>query len=158
MDETALFYAMSPDRSLMTTQHHGQKQMKVQLTLAFTANADGTERLPLLMIGHAKRPHCFKKKMGEQLGFQYHSNSCAWMTGDIFRQWLVDWDHQLHNKNCKILLLVDNFSGHNCDTRSITNIKVECFAPNLTLHVQPMDTEIIHCFKAHYCRHSFTMH
>lgn len=153
MDETALFYAMSPDRGLATTQHHGQKQSKVRLTLAFTANADGTERLPPLIIGRAKRPRCFQKKTGEQLGFNYHSNSRAWMTGDIFRQWLVDWDKQLRNKNRKILLLVDNFSGHNYDTRSITNIEVERFAPNMTSHVQPMDAGVIHCFKAHYRRH-----
>ena len=144
---------MSPDRGLATTQHHGLKQSKVQLTLAFTANADGTERLPPLMIGHAKRPRCFQKKTGEQLGFKYYSNSHAWMTGDIFQQWLVDWNHQLRSKNCKILLLVDNFSGHNYDTRTITNIRVERFAPNLTSHVQPMDAGIIQCFKAHYRRH-----
>lgn len=75
------------------------------------------------------------------------------MTGDIFRQWLVDWDKQLRNKNRKILLLVDNFSGHNYDTRSITNIEVERFAPNMTSHVQPMDAGVIHCFKAHYRCH-----
>ena len=90
MDETALFYAMSPDRGLATTQRHGQKQSKVWLTLTFMANADGTKHLPPLIIGHAKHPHCFQKKTEEQLGFKYHSNSRVWMTGNIFQQWLVD--------------------------------------------------------------------
>jgi hypothetical protein len=153
MDETALFYAMSPDRGLATTQHHGLKQSKVRLTLAFTTNADGTERLPPLIIGHAKRPRCFQRKTGEQLGFNYHSNSRAWMTGEIFREWLVDWDHCLQQEDRSILLLVDNFAGHNYDTRSITNIRVERFSPNLTAHVQPLDAGIIHCFKSYYRRH-----
>lgn len=153
MDETALFYAMTPDRGLVTTARHGVKQSKIQLTLAFTANADGTERLTPLIIGHAKQPRCFQKKTGEQLGFKYQSNSHAWMTADIFQQWLVEWNHELRRTDRKILLLVDNFSGHNYDTRIITNIRVERFAPNLTAHVQPMDAGIIQCFKAHYRRH-----
>ncbi|KAG9303154.1 hypothetical protein G9A89_000645 [Geosiphon pyriformis] len=64
--------------SLATIPRYGTKQSKVRLTLAFTTNGDGTEcLLPLI---HA-------------------------MTGDIFRQWLVDWDYQLHKKNQNILLL-----------------------------------------------------
>ncbi|KIK75251.1 hypothetical protein PAXRUDRAFT_786828, partial [Paxillus rubicundulus Ve08.2h10] len=31
-----------------------------------------------------------------------------------------------------------------------TNIHVENFEPNLTVHVQPNAQGIIHCFKAHY--------
>ena len=153
MDETALFYAMSPNKGLATTPRHGTKQTKIRVTLAFTANADGTERLPPLIIGHARRPRCFQKKTGEQLGFDYHWNSNAWMTGEIFEQWLIEWDHKLRRTRRKILLLVDNFAGHNFDTRVITNIRVERFSPNLTAHVQPMDAGIIHCFKAHYRRH-----
>ncbi|EGN92024.1 hypothetical protein SERLA73DRAFT_79951 [Serpula lacrymans var. lacrymans S7.3] len=33
---------------------------------------------------------------------------------------------------------------------SLTNIEVENFKLNLTMHVQPNDQGIIHCFKAHY--------
>ncbi|KAG9287722.1 hypothetical protein G9A89_004125 [Geosiphon pyriformis] len=68
MDETALF---------ATIPRYGTKQSKMRLTLAFTTNGDGTECLPPLIIGHAKRPRCFQKKTGEQLGFQYYSNTRA---------------------------------------------------------------------------------
>jgi hypothetical protein len=153
MDETALFYAMSPNKGLATTKRHGVKQSKLRLTVAFTVNAAGTERLPPLIIGHAKRPRCFQKKTGEQLGFDYWCNSRAWMTSDIFQQWLIKWDNELRRTNRKILLLVDNFAGHNYDTRIITNIRMERFSPNLTAHVQPLDSGIIQCFKAHYRRH-----
>lgn len=153
MDETALFYAKSPDKGLATKPHQGTKQPKTRLTIAFTANADGTERLPPLVIGLARRPRCFQKKTGEQLGFNYYSNTRAWMTGDIFRHWLAKWNGQLRRANRKVLLLVDNFSGHKFDASITTNIHVEYFAPNLTAHVQPMDAGIICCFKAHYRRH-----
>ncbi|KAG9292419.1 hypothetical protein G9A89_015289 [Geosiphon pyriformis] len=62
---------------LATIPRHGTKQLKVRLTLAFITNADGTECLPPLIIGYAKCPHCFQKKTGEQLGFQYYSNTYA---------------------------------------------------------------------------------
>jgi len=75
MDETALFYAMSPNKGLATTKRHSLKQSKLRLTLAFTVNAMGTEHLPPLIIGHYKRPRCFQKKTGEQLGFDYWWNS-----------------------------------------------------------------------------------
>jgi hypothetical protein len=43
----------------------------------------------------------------------------------------------------------DRNSGHIVPD-DLTNIKVENFAPNLTVHIQPNDQGIIHCFKAHY--------
>ena len=52
-------------------------------------------------------------------------------------------------QNRKIVLLIDNFSGHNIEYRP-TNIRMEFFAPNMTPFVQPLDAGIIRCFKAHY--------
>jgi hypothetical protein len=52
-------------------------------------------------------------------------------------------------QNRKIVLLIDNFSGHIIDYRP-TNIRLEFFAPNMTPFVQPLDAGIIRCFKAHY--------
>ena len=49
----------------------------------------------------------------------------------------------------KILLWVDNFSGHEIDYIP-TNIRIEFFEPNMTSFVQPLDAGIIRCFKAHY--------
>ena len=54
---------------------------------------------------------------------------------------------RLHNR--KIVLLIDNFSGHIIDYTP-TNIQLEFFAPNMTPFVQPLDAGIICCFKAHY--------
>ena len=52
-------------------------------------------------------------------------------------------------QNRKIILLIDNFSGHIIDYTP-TNIQLEFFAPNMTPFVQPLDAGIIRCFKAHY--------
>ena len=71
------------------------------------------------------------------------------MTSAIYKEWLVDWDQKLKNENHKILLLQDNFSGH-IVSESLTNICVVNFEPNLTVHIQPNNQGIIHCFKANY--------
>jgi len=164
-DETGLFYGqalfflcssgtdlmdrMPPDRGLADKKRSGVKGTKVRLTYLFTANVDGSEKLPPLVIGKAKRPRAFEKKTGAQLGFHYQNNAKAWMTGDIYQEWLQQWDHKLGARKCKIVLLQDNFSGH-VVLDGLQNIRVVNFKPNLTAHVQPMDQGIIGCFKARY--------
>ena len=44
---------------------------------------------------------------------------------------------------------MDNFPGHNIKYKP-ENIHLECFEANMTLFVQPLDSGIIRCFKAHY--------
>jgi hypothetical protein len=112
------------------------------LTYAFTANADGSEKLPPIIIGKAQKPRAFQKKSGAQLGFYYQNNAKAWMTSSLYQEWLQQWDRDLGGENRKILLLQDNFSAH-IVPNGLQNIHVENFAPNLKAHVQPMDQGII---------------
>ena len=143
---------MPPDSGLANKQVSGVKGSKVHLTYALTANADGSEKLPPLIIGKAKKPCCFGNKHGWQLGFQYRNNAKAWMTTELYQEWIWKWDGDLRQKNHHILLLQDNFSGH-IPPDDLTNICVVNFEPNLTSHIQPDDQGIIRCFKAHYRRH-----
>jgi hypothetical protein len=104
------------------------------------------------IIRKAFKPQPFKGQTGDQLGFYYHNNVKAWMTANLYQEFLRCWDQQLDQEIPlhKILLLQDNFSGH-IIPEGLKNIRVENFAPNLTAHIQPMDQSIIRCFKAHYC-------
>ena len=147
---------MPPDRGLSNKQGSGIKGKKLRLTYLFVANADGTKKLALLIIGKANKPRAFKNKTGMELGFNYRHNAKAWMTGKLYQEWLLDWDQQLARDGRQILLLHDNFAGHVVPA-SLTNIHVEPFKPNLTAHVQPNDQGIISCFKAHY-HASFVQH
>ena len=115
----------------------------------FTANADGSTKLDLLVNGRAHKPRAFNGKTGSQLGFNYRNNAKAWMTASLYQEWLLEWDRKLWEDGRKILLLQDNFSGHIVPD-TLTNIHVENFAPNLTAHVQPNDQGIIGSFKSHY--------
>ena len=167
MDETGLFYGyarrrnsdniitddlnhrMAPDRGLSDKARAGVKAKKTRLTYAFTANADGSDKRPPLVIGRWKKPRAFAGRTAAQLGFLYRNNGKAWMTMALYQEWIVDWDRELSAKGRKILLLQDNFSGH-VPPEHLCAIRVENFEPNLTAHVQPNDQGIIRCFKAHY--------
>ena len=146
---THLRSRMPPDRGLADKKSSGVKGKKVRLTYAFTSNADGSEKLPPIIIGKAKKPRAFRNKTGVQLGFYYRNNAKAWMTSVLYQEWLRQWDQELGKKKRKVLLLQDNFSGH-IIPEDLQNIRVENFTPNLTAHIQPMDQGIIRCFKAHY--------
>ena len=152
-DETSFFYASVPDKGLSRSVRSGKKQSKTRITLGFALNATGTDKLDPVIIGSAKCPRSFKKKSASQLGFNhYYYNKKAWMTGAIFRDWLVSWNMDLHNTGRKIILLIDNFSGHKIDPEEIPNIQLRFFSPNMTSHVQPCDAGIIKTFKAIYRR------
>ena len=140
---------MAPDKGLSNHRQAGVKGNKNRLTFVFTTNADGSEKRPAFIIGKAARPRAFQKKSGAQLGFYYRSNAKAWMTAQLYQEWIQQWDLELQAKNRKILLLQDNFSGHIVPP-NLKNIRVENFVANLTAHVQPLDQGIIRCFKGHY--------
>lgn len=145
----------------------GKKKSKFRITLGFTCNADGSEKLPPLYIGKYKRPRCFGRQTPEQQGFYYRFNKKAWMTSVIFDEYVAssflelknkaNWnirfirqfDMKMRSEKQHILLTIDNFSGHYINYEP-TNIQIEFFEPNLTPFVQPLDAGIIRCFKAHY--------
>ena len=117
--------------------------------ICWTLNVDGSEKLQPFIIRKAAQPRAFGKKTGEQLEFYYWNNAKAWMTAHLYQDWIQQWNQELQEKGCKILLLQDNFSGHIIPD-NLQNIWVKNFEPNLTAHIQPKDQGIICCFKAHY--------
>ncbi|EJU03013.1 DDE-domain-containing protein, partial [Dacryopinax primogenitus] len=84
-DETSLFYQMPPNCTLATMACSGRKGDKTHMSYMLTTNADGSEWLKPLVFGHSKQPCCFQHKTPQSLGFDYHFNKKAWMTGVIFQ-------------------------------------------------------------------------
>jgi hypothetical protein len=60
-------------------------------------------------------------------------------------------DRDFKRQKRKVILLLDNFPGHDISYKP-ENIRLEPLAPNMTSFVQPLDSGIIRCFKAHYRR------
>ena len=115
MDESAYYWKLKPDRSLSTFEAHGTTKQKARITINFTCNASGTDKLPLWLIGTAKRPNCFRSERLttiDHLGAVWRHNKTAWMTHHIMKDFLRWFDDRMILKGKKALLLMDNFSAH----------------------------------------------
>ena len=147
-DETGLFYKCLPDRTHVFKNETcaGGKMSKERLSVLVAASMAG-EKLPLLVIGKAAKPRCFKNV--KKLPFLYQSNSKAWMTSTIFETWVRKLDINMKNSNRKIALVVDNCTAHPV-IHGLTNVRLVFLPPNTTSKTQPMDAGVIRCLKAYY--------
>ena len=107
-DETGLFCKLLPENSLgfKGTVNHGSKQPKTKITVLVGANMDGSDKLPLFVIGKSAKPRAFKNVA--KVPVEYTSNKKAWMTGAIFEDWCRKLDRRMRLENRKIALLIDN--------------------------------------------------
>lgn len=148
-DETGLFYKMLPDKTLALSGEpcHGGKHSKERLTVVVGGNMTGTEKLPLLVIGKSKNPRCFKGV--KSLPVWYEANSKAWITQNLFEQYLRKLDRRYEQQNRKVLMFVDNCGAHG-HIDNLKAITVEFLPPNTTSVLQPMDQGVIKNLKVHY--------
>ena len=149
MDETGMFYKLLPDRTLCFRNEkcHGGKRAKDRLTAAVCCNMSGTEKWPLFVIGKAQNPRCFKNV--KSLPVTYKANKRAWMTGELFTEWVVEFDKKMKRMKRKVLLFVDNCPAH-ADVRNLAATTLIFLPPNTTSVLQPCDQGIINAFKQQY--------
>ena len=140
------FSYIQVDHSLVTKQLEGRKQSKERITLAVCVNGDGSNKLPLLVIGKYKNLRCFKHANRADLSDTYWSNKKSWMTQTIFAEWLKAFD--VHVIGRKVLLILDNCSAH-IPLAAILNIvilhhtTIMYLLPNTTSKIQSCDARII---------------
>jgi hypothetical protein len=76
----------------------------------------------------------------------------------IIEEYLRWFNNKIYSQGRKVLLLLDNFSGHELGVQLIrgkqglSNIQVEWLPPNTTSYWQPLDQGIITSFKLQYCQ------
>lgn len=147
MDETALVYKEIPSRTISSLPRTGIKQLKSRLTVALCSNSDGSYKTKPLVIGISKSPRCFT-------GFNisnyvtYYNNRKAWMTTEIFQNWLKKFNSDMAARKRNVVLLLDNASCHK--DLHLSNVVVAFLPKNTTGVFQPMDAGIIRSFKSKY--------
>lgn len=159
-DETGLNWRALPSRSLASRRENsapGYKVSKDRVTVMVCANANGTHRLPLLLIGKSKNPRCFKNV---KIPLTYANQQKAWMNTDIFLAWYentfipeVKKFQKDVGKEGDVLLLLDNAPTHpSAETLNRENGKftVKFLPPNVTSILQPMDQSVIETLKRFY--------
>ena len=147
-DETGVFYQDLPNKSFMVRGEtcYGGKKSKQCLTLLVACSATG-EKLKPFVVGHSQNPQCFKGKDVNSTNM-YRANKEAWMTSDLFCEWLDAVNRKMQSANCHILLLIDNCSAHPDVERS--NIKLVFLPPNTMAKLRPYDAGIIQAIKLQY--------
>ncbi|KAG5463489.1 MAG: hypothetical protein BJ554DRAFT_6989 [Olpidium bornovanus] len=102
---------MQADISLATKQLEGRKVNKERLTLAVCCNGDGSDKVPLWVVGKSKSPRCFKKYQHRQ----------PWLQKSEQRKSLDDTGHfsgvaegvrQPRMVDRNVLLVLDNCNAH----------------------------------------------
>ena len=151
MDELGLYFDLLPSASYVigTDRLRATKNSKRRLTVLLGANADGSDKLVPLVIGKSKKPRCYKEKKVKKPPVNYSSNKTAWMTADIFPEYLSNWNSKLRKEGRNVLLFYDGCSSHPVKP-TLSNIKAITFPPNATSVLQPMDAGVIKCFKNYY--------
>lgn len=99
---------MAPTRTIARTALPGRKKQKFPLTYLACANVDGLEKIQLMIIGKYLRSRPFKRRTGQELGFDYHNNKNALMNTRLFLEWLKRFDQYIGKINgLKAALLVE---------------------------------------------------
>jgi hypothetical protein len=156
MDETGLHWKRTPDRTLATQPYNGTKKSKDRITIALTCNADGSEKFLAWVIGKSENPRCFSKINRKNLQIMYRFNKSKWMTGLICEEYLQWLNNKVQGEGRKVLLLMDNFSGHELAVQlvgglqGLSHVRIAWLPPNTTSVWQPMDQGIIASFKLQY--------
>ncbi|KAG7264811.1 hypothetical protein CRUP_005580 [Coryphaenoides rupestris] len=93
-DESGIYFRALPDGTLTfkSDNKRGGKRSKERITALFACSAAGGKK-ELFVIGKRQNPRCFKNV--RTLPVRYAANASAWMTGNLFVEWLKDWDHKL---------------------------------------------------------------
>lgn len=162
-DETGLYYRLLPKNTLASTlekRADGMKKAKDRITVNACSNVTGTIKLPLLFIGKAKNPRCFKGINTANLPVVYRSQKNAWVDTKLFTEWFHDC-FVPYVTRCLIemglepraKLFLDNCSAHP-EVADLTTddgkMTAHYFRANITSLLQPMDQGVLESMKRIY--------
>ncbi|XP_033739339.1 tigger transposable element-derived protein 4-like [Pecten maximus] len=94
------------------------------------------------------KQRCFKNINVNQLPLTWRANKKAWMTGQLFTEWVSELDRRMRLSRRNILLFLDNAPSH--PNVKLTNVKLAFFPVNTTPVLQPLDQGIIQAVKMVY--------
>lgn len=132
-------------------QLEGRKACKERITVVACCNGNGSNRLPLWVIGKFLNPRCLNNVNLENLGCVYRANTTASITVSLFLEWLKWFDSHMYGRN--VILILDNCSAHVPlrDLPQLQNTHI-LFLPRNTSKIQPLQVGIIKNLKSCYRR------
>ncbi|NWW93912.1 TIGD4 protein, partial [Rhynochetos jubatus] len=131
IQETGLMYQMLPHN---TFAFKGEacsvgKLSEERITVVVGTNMDGSEKLPLLVVGKIKNPRCFKDV--KSLPVDYEASDTAWMTSAVFERWMRKLDDRFQTQQRQVVILVDSLPAHT-EVKNLKSVKLAFFPPDPT--------------------------
>ena len=125
MDETGVFFRALPRRTLTVKKEacKGGKQAKERITASLCVNMEG-EFEKTVVIGKSAKPRCFKNVNMDTLPITYRAQKKAWMTSQLFLEWVTNFDKKMRMQRRKVILFLDNAPAHPPTLDDLTNVKV----------------------------------
>ena len=110
-DEFGIFYQALPQKTLDLKKEKcsGGKHSKISLTGMAAASMTGV-KLPMFVIGKAKKPRCFKGI--KKPPCTYRGQKKSWMDSELFEEWIRELDKIFEAEGRKVALVVDNCPAH----------------------------------------------
>ena len=141
-------------------QAGNQQMLEDHVTVLFCANATGSHKLPVLIIGNIGETQGLYNLNTDAFSTIYRANANAWMSSNIFNEWFRKYflesviRRQLKKgRREKTLLLLDNtrlFHDLNDLNRKDRFVTVISIPLNISPVGQPMNCGIISSFKRKY--------
>ncbi|NXW64607.1 TIGD4 protein, partial [Eurystomus gularis] len=129
IQETGLLYQMLPQNTFAfkgETCSVGELS-KERITVVVGTNIDGSEKLPLLVIGKNKSPCSFKDV--KSLPVDYKANDVALMTSEVFEQWMHKLDDRFQAQQRQVVILVDSLPAHT-EVKNLKSVKLVFCPPD----------------------------
>lgn len=154
--EAALFYNLLPDRSLAVKGEDGHKWtwVKERITLLVAVNMDGSEKLPLFVIGQkraSKSKDGADADMEDVLPLSFETNDSALMTSVLFEGWLRQVNRQCRASNRVISIIMESCPAHSC-SEDFSNVELVFLPSDTSSRLQPVERGVIHALKSLYRR------
>ncbi|NWH81026.1 TIGD4 protein, partial [Piaya cayana] len=120
-----------------------------RLTLLLCANADGSEKAPLRVVGRSPRPRCLRGVNLAQMPWSYRASSQASVTPALFAEWLQEFNEGMRRRGKSVLLVLAEHHAH--PPLQLSNVRMVFFPP-AAASAQPLDRGIAGDLQGHYRR------
>lgn len=157
MEGTGLLFALQPFKTF-TKRTSSTKMRHERFTVGFTANLDGSIKIPPLVINMYARPQAFISRHIRNplnLGILWHTNHLTRMTAEIFEKYVLDFEKRMlvAGKSKVLLLIYSEYGKLLANVEKYLKITVIKFLPNSSGLYRYEDAGIISFVKACYRKH-----
>ncbi|GMM38564.1 Pdc2 protein [Saccharomycopsis crataegensis] len=159
LDDFFLYYKLPLDQKYVKDEYYHDPanattndsrilQNKNGVTVLLTTNADGSEKLEPLLIGHYQNMVCFEgkpiTKITKKYELSYKTNKKAWLTSIQLSDWLSTLDKRLSIAGRDIVLILDDAPSHRVVNMKLDFIKlVFVHNPNIDNKAALVDTNLL---------------